>query len=66
MFLVKTREIVHQILLPTSQHFGMPLAFTIYVAVSETYSSSDSKQQEMQELKLPNDVTLQSVHDNVW
>jgi hypothetical protein len=55
-----TQAIDHQIVLPTLQHFGVPLALAIYVDVSKTYSSSDSKQQEMQELKLPSVLSMYS------
>jgi hypothetical protein len=67
VFLVKTRTIVHQIVLPTLQHFGLPLALTIYMAVSKTYSSSASKQQcrNARIQATSSAVTVQSVHDVV-
>jgi hypothetical protein len=60
VFAVHTRAFVHQIVLPALHHFGLTLALTIYVAVSKTYSVSDSKQQEIQELKLSLLLTLYS------
>jgi hypothetical protein len=54
VFLVKTRAIVRQICASNIPALlALPLALTIYVAVSKTYSNSDSKQQEIQELELP-------------